>query len=658
MTIATAAPGQLISLANAFVSQLSWENTTAVANTLEAAFYASLRGGMVQGGRVVNWMRETSIGYVDEIQTIFNLANIGLIARSTIGLLNKVDKGYDFSIKSLVALSTVVSATLFLGKKAVDWLAIPLAEPHTLTTQETVNHVQITHTSHIAEKFSLQQRIAKVLHVAKIALNLVQTCFVKAEFCSVVSLAMSSYSLWKNNQLKWITFTRPFPWNSNNPRVPVTELKPTYHMLGLPPNATLAKEKCAVCLNENLPEVVTFCANHAFCTSCIESAIHEKSRAFANVNNITKNSTHHYRNNVYQGTAHAYSITIDPEHLPVCSLCRTVPLQNTLSMEVTDAHHGKFNADVTIGEPPADRQYIFEKLYAVYNTAQAGLAFLQTYPELAGTIYKIQNFMLVTDLGGYALTVFYLFNRVSAKFNLQNSTTFKTVFIAALSLVGVASWYAMLQINLYLKPVIILNDVLKHIGLSADVLKILSVSFNGPMMHKMMQALLINRIVASAALMFFSQQRKTSLLNITTQLASLAGISALKWIEVVQRLNEPLQKIVASGGRLVGLLKVEHVKSSQVTHRFLVSSSCLTHLQSVMKSITDFTLNFFNKSSWKRYLMVTYRNGVEVSQKIEYAVTLQNNRVEACGCTVVPYLAETKMYVFDKFYGFAKVVTT
>ncbi|HNA61900.1 MAG TPA: hypothetical protein PKW79_02365 [Rhabdochlamydiaceae bacterium] len=44
----------------------------------------------------------------------------------------------------------------------------------------------------------------------------------------------------------------------------------------------------------------------------------------------------------------------------------------------------------------------------------------------------------------------------------------------------------------------------------------------------MMQALLINRIIATAALTYFSQQRKTSLVSLFAQIGSLVGISALK----------------------------------------------------------------------------------------------------------------------------------
>jgi hypothetical protein len=678
MTIPKADPGMIPHLIGTLVSQATWQNTSAAANTLEATFYASLRGGVMQAGRLVNWLRETSIGYVNEIQILFNLANVGLIALSAKKLLDEVQTHYNFSIakdgfghwalKSAPVVVAVAGA-VFLGWKLINRLSPTLAAPETVTKRETKTFVRVNqhgqqvgepfeqevqHTVDITETLSTQQKIGKVLHTTKLVLNVALACFVKNRFWFVVSFAMSGYSLWKNIQLKWITFSRDFPCQFA--QIPATHLKPTYHMLALPTNRALQEEQCPVCLDEEV-EKMAFCANHAFCKACLGTIAHKKSAEFSDASRILKTSTRHYQNGVYTGTSHNYSIKIDKDKLPSCPTCRDVPLQNTLSVEVTDRVDGRFDASVTIERPPVDRQYLFENLYAIYNTAQAGLAFLQTYPVLAATIYKIQKVMLVTDFVGYAVTAYYLFEKVNAKFNRDNSIALKVGVVAAIALTSVLSWYIMVQINAYLKPAILLNDVMKQMGLSPDVLKTLNLSFASPRAHQVMQALLINRIIATAALTYFSNQKKTSLVSLFAQIGSFVGISALKWIEVIQTLEQPLKQVVASGGKLIGFLRVSDVKSAAVTHHFLVSSSCLTHIQSTLKSISNFTVNFFNKSSWENYWMITYTNGVETGRRLYYAITLQNNVAEACGCTLTPALTDTTIKVVDAFYGAANVVT-
>ena len=484
MTIPKADLGLIPQLVGTLVSQVTWQNTSAAANTLEATFYASLRGGVMQAGRLVNWMRETSIGYVNEIQILFNLANVGLIALSAKKLLDEVQNHYDFSIakdgyrlwslKSALVVVAVAGA-VFLGWKLVNRLSPALAQPETVTKREKETFVnlnelgqqigesfeeEVEHTVHVAETLSIPQKIAKVLHTTKLVLNVALACFVKNRFWFVVSLSMSGYSLWKNIQLKWITFTRAFPQEAINLDVPVTKLTPTYHMFALPTD----KGECRFCFHYNM-EKMAFCANHAFCKSCLGTIAHQKSAEFGNADRVLKTSTRHYQNGVYIRTSHHYSITIDQDKLPNCPECRDVPLQNTLSVEVSDRADGKFDASVSIKRPPVDRQYLFENLYALYNTAQAGLAFLQSYPVLAATIYKIQKVMLVTDFVGYAVTAYYLFEKVNARFNRDNSIAFKVGVVAAIALTSVLSWYIMVQINAYLKPALVLNDVMKQMGL-------------------------------------------------------------------------------------------------------------------------------------------------------------------------------------------------
>src|SRR4029079_1286670 len=106
---------------------------------------------------------------------------------------------------------------------------------------------------------------------------------------------------------------------------------------------------------------------------------------------------------------------------PACPVCQDIPVHNECDIEVEDQLHGHFDANVIIDRPPVDRQELFETIYAIYNVAQAALAYLQTYTELAGAIFKIQKVLLVFDVIGYALTAYYLYKNVNKKFNPQDS---------------------------------------------------------------------------------------------------------------------------------------------------------------------------------------------------------------------------------------------
>ena len=381
-------------------SKLSWENGAAAVSTAEAAFYATLRGGGTNANRLVNWIRETSIAHIDNLQIIFNVANTAVVAYLATRLDEKIcaqftltileNNDLDWALKSVLIVTGVGAVTL--GVMLINRFSPPLAPPHQKGNVE------------IGERLSAQQKIAKVLHTSKLVLNLTLAFFVKNRLWLGISIATSGYSLLKNIEFKWLTFSRAFPGRLG----PITEIKATYHMLALPLDKATAEEKCSICLEQQTD--MAFCANHVFHKGCIATTVSTNSGQFIDQSNIKKIETKHYTNGVHTRTTYSYAVRIPESNLPSCPECRTIPLQNSCDIEVTDRLDGKIKASVTI-ERPTDRQYVFEYLYAAYNTAQAGLAFLQTYPEFAGTIYKIQKVMLATDLIGYGLTVYYLTTR-------------------------------------------------------------------------------------------------------------------------------------------------------------------------------------------------------------------------------------------------------
>lgn len=382
-------------LVNTFKSQLTFENTSAAANTLEAAFYFSLRGGSIQGKRLVKWLRNTSITYLCEIQFLFNAINVGLIACSTQKFLNEMQRSYIFSIikerygkkalesapaATIVAVATVV----FLGWKLVNRFSPKLADPESFTKKD----IGQTHTLNITETLGDGQTISKILHITKLVLNVALACFAKNPFWFIVSLGTSSYSLWKNIQFKWITFSRDFPtdiktkdnpatdnpivgfpkYNTpfptqpdpvwypwyNEPKARVTNLKTIYHVLALPVSSKAVDKQCAICLEEDVTPKIPFCINHVVHRSCLVDHVHEKSANFRKIDQIIKTSTRNYRNGAYVGTSRGYTIRTNRKNLLSCVECGDALPQSSLNIEVTDSIHGKFNASVQIDRSQVD----------------------------------------------------------------------------------------------------------------------------------------------------------------------------------------------------------------------------------------------------------------------------------------------------------------
>ena len=603
----------------------------------------------------MNWIRETSIARFQNIQILFNLLNVGVVLFAGTKLLQETQRRFSATPASAglfasfpVALGVIgiTSATVYLLNRFLS----DQPEP-----PERIGQVEMS------EKMSFDQKGAQVLQIAKLVISVGLLFFSKHQFWLAFSIATDGYSLFKNKALKWLTFSRSFPIISPNPQVPVIALKATYKVLVLPfDQLAAAKDQCAICLDDSQDVNMTFCANHLFHKDCVADLAVSKSDSFVNNPAITKTATRHYSNGVYTHTTYGYKIGVSQNNFPACPICRDIPLQNECEIEVTDQLHGKINASVTIRRPPKDHQHQFETLYAIYNVAQAALAYLQTYSEMAGVIFTIQKVMLVFDVVGYLTTTYYLYKHLNVKLNPQDSLAIKLSIVAALVATAAVSYFVMLQINAYLRSALVLKEILAKLDISPEILNTISISWNSPLTHKLMQCLYVNRIVSLVALSFFSNQWKTNLLSITAQMGSLIGISRLMWIEMTQTLQWPLEKVVAAGGHLLGYLHERSLQSLSFTSHFIIDRACASnavHLQTTLQSIYNFTVNFFNDSTWYHYWQVTYQYGIETGRKLVYEISLQNYPVQPCGCNLIPTLTGYTIKVHDAALGAAKVVT-
>jgi|694.fasta_scaffold148748_2 hypothetical protein len=640
-----------ISTASSFIPQLihtigsnlSWNEGAVISSTLEAAFYGSLKGGMQNTGRVLNWIRETSISHVNKIQVLFNIANGAITFYFANSLTNEIlerfaisqifEGEYGWVLKS-ISIAPALGIVTFLGVLVINRFSPPLKAPQSTTNQTA-----------ISATLSTQQKIAKVLHIAKLALSVALACFAQNQMYFAISLVGTTYSLWKNLQLKWLTFSRTI--NLNLP--PIYKADQTYHMFALPPSST--KDQCSICLEEDVE--TSFCAKHAYHEPCISELIEKKDIEFIQNANLRKIETKHYQNGVYTHSNYHWEAKIPENDLPNCAMCRDFPAQNTLELKIHDTEHGKLPCNVTIVKSEertqkisANRQKIFENLYAIYNVAQAGLAYLQTYPELAASIFNIQELMIFTDLIAYAASGYLLTKKIGEKLKLQNSLAFKAAAVAVLVAAAAASYFAILQINAYLTPALDLKDLLKQLPIPAQ--NGIEISWNAPYTLPIIQCLYLSRMTASIALAVFSSQRKANLLSAACQLFSLIGISNLKWMEFGLTLAWPLKKINEEGGNV--FLSAYDLKSLTLTTYSLIDPK---NLQSNLQAIYNHATSFFNNSSWSRHWLVSYKNGIEISRKLVYTITLQNNSLVPSLGTFFPSLVNYSINLIDNIYGAA-----
>jgi hypothetical protein len=664
MSIPNAVPSKVPQWIFYLGSKVTGERILESSAMLEAAFYASIKGGLPETtSKYVHWLRKTSIAYIHEIQLLFNMVNAVAVLFYAKKLIDEVQKKYPFSAVALAASSTagVLSTVVIVG--AVLTVSVVLFDRYckkqalSFKNENQFSKLEKDHSVEISENVRLQQKIAMGLHTTKVVLNVALAFFAKNRLGLVIELAGSGYSLLKNSQLKWFRFSKIFFHKLTD----VGKIKVDCNLLAIPVDLSY-RSTCILCLKEEKGKPkMSFCASHVYHQACIiENSVVSKSNQLIQNSKFPKRKTDHYTNGRYTHTSYEYSVKIPESNLPSCPICREVPRQNDCEIQIEDWKHRNFNAEVIIQRPPVNRQPLFEKLYTVYNVAQAGLTALQQYPELAGTIFKIQIVLMVTDLVGLAMTTSYACQKLKEKLKIrpENSNKFNVVAAVAIVTTVALSYFVMLQINTYLRSALILKDLLSQLDISPEELKTITMSWDSPLSHQAMQCLYINRIVASVALSFFSTNKIANLLSIVAQAFSLNGVSHLQWIKFTQLLEWPLRKIVAEGGSLTHNLNQNSLCSLKVISHFLVDPSCTKesfHLQSVIQSIYGYMSKLFDKSRWDRYWLIRYTNGVETSRKIHFAATLIKPSLQSCDCTLTPNLMDLTMSGVDAIYGNANV---
>lgn len=203
------------------------------------------------------------------------------------------------------------------------------------------------------------------LYVTNLALNVALIFTSEAKGFFVFNTLALSYSLLKRTSWKWIQVTNTFDAASYPHLCAESVVKATavYHALLLPYSGE--EKECSVCQTET-PES-HFCANHAFCNSCIVRIIdtkvetrREEALTYIDEEGDPVYST--YAQTVLDGMKYeerkvykdvigivdhiSYKVAIPKDNLPCCPLCRDQPPQNEFELSLLDRERTK-NATLT-----------------------------------------------------------------------------------------------------------------------------------------------------------------------------------------------------------------------------------------------------------------------------------------------------------------------
>lgn len=650
-TIAASTSSRVPQLILGLGAKTTLETVSAASSLCEGAFYASVRANSGESHKIVKWIRETAVSRIHEIQLLFNVANALFILQSAEKFITEVQDRFQFSIVDLAAawtynalpLIVVIGTAFAIGKLAIILFSKPSA------AAETIGDVTIS------KGASTQQEIAKALHVTKLVLTIGLSCLAKNRFWFVVGLLGSGYNLLKNANIEWLQFSRKFDIPDHDT---ISGGTVTYNMLALDPEDSGSDETCAICQDSNVD--TAFCVNHLFCKQCISKTVVTNSEHFMNDSNIERwvTTEEHDPAGLITSTRYDYFAKIPEENLAPCPLCRTFPMQNDISLLISDTalKSGSKYAHVSIERTSEDDPALFEKLYSAYNIVQAGLAYLQQYPELAAPIFTLQKVMMVTDLIGLAGTVDQLQKNVQRKWGFSKKTMHIASTVAFVATAALAC-LAIFLLNDYLKPVFVLKELLTQFGISPEILSTIDTQWARA---EPLQVLYLVRLIMSVALGFFSKQRWLTFGSIAAQIFSLNAISQLNFIRFSQTLSDyPLRQIFGEGAAHTSSLNGWSLSDLTVNGEFLVDSSCAKdadQASSTLKSTYDCMSKLLHESSWDRYLRKVHYLGLGElfsTQEIHYSVDLQPPLITAFGSYVSPTLTGISMSGNDISYGAA-----
>ncbi|WP_420422443.1 hypothetical protein [Simkania sp.] len=598
-------------------SQFSWQVPIGISSLAEGAFYSYIQG--VEQDSPDKKIAAFCIAHFHEIQFAFNVINAGAVA---------VFAHEFFEASFISCIGTVGLAELAL----FDILKKRQSNPIDGTENSQVS---------MQEVITDQQTHAKVFHLTKIALSILAIVYGKVTTSTYFCLAGTAYSFTKNHHLKWAEFSCRFPREFSDVK---------YTFLKLSPSLKLRDQSCTIC-SKNSPELdLAFCPNHAFHSDCITKHL------ASNLPEIRVKETFlvpRINPNHWLGGGNI-TVTRNANRIPLCNYptcpaCDEIPNHSTLESHT-----------IEIEKPLVESIEIYKRfLFPSYQVIKIGLALLQTYPELAPTIFKIQQVLLIPDVLSFLSTCYPLMEGSRKKFAIQqNDALVLTALVIGVCFL--ASYFYIRMVNEGLTPSTDLKSLVSQLPDAAGKLELSWSSFG---IHTFMSCLTLTHLIAIIAQIFFSEKQQLSVGSTSAQILNLAlsliALLNIRWIAFSYFLDKPLQYALDNGGSIGSSISPNDLTSLTYKGVMMIPSSCsnqLPHLESVVRSIQEFCQNYFKQAFWKNaYWMVTYQNGVEIGRTLYYDVLVKNLSALQCDCSLPINIASQTMTAMDNILGFAKV---
>lgn len=554
-----------------------------------------------------------------KIQTVFNLIDMGSLVwgLKTFAAEMKTTPW----TQSQVLLATACSVAFFFTSQAVVSLLQQLFNPH-----KDPQDLLIYPADNISIQFELptSQLLAQQLYCARIMLNIALCCLSNHPDPSLLSLTAQLYSSFKLYQLKWLNFTRIFPFQG----ICVDQIEVSYRCLLKPVSNPSEVETCPICLNETVTPESYFCSYSAYHDKCIVSSIiFPKSDHFKNIKEIQRN----VKKSPTDPTL-SYEAFLKQDKLASCPFrcLERYPFHGYFDVKVRERSKKNFNAAVHIihsefTPQPVLPQFL-EGLNLVYNTFQAGLVTLQQlHPELASQILPAQRIMLIADAVALVRDSIRLYQ------TSKKEITEEKITAAALSVLAAI---AILWMGIRMRPSL---DLRKH--LIQKQLENVNVFWGAPAIHYLSQLLLASRIAINlfAAYLTEKRQRTPHLLAASLQGLTLYKISQLPWLKF-ERTFKALRN------------QPSNIKELTIgSHLLLQTPVSDSSVAPTLKSLYDYFTNFFNGSSnWKSYWVITKKRNLETSRTLNYDVTIAPSTLQG---SFLPYINRITASAIDRYYG-------
>jgi len=623
------------------------------AAVLESCAYGALKATNGPVHKSIRWIRENTIAHIKTIQLFFLAINTSAVLFCSKELLRGLQEKFSLSRIDLqgsprffLQLTGTLLTAYAIGACTVGRL-FPAFQPFQGTLGDGLFGEIRTHPL---------QDLSRVIHVTKLVLQLALCFFTNKPLAWGVALVSTFDSYLKNSKIRWLQFFSLFVYNPAKPaqmgafgqerrRIVggVRMVKMMYWMLLLRPEPTTAVERCPSCDMQVAPneEAFAFCPRHIVHGRCVAADIGNCIEAVVRLCDYRKN-LHARRTGFSTEYTWEYDVGADVSLAPLCLECETPPLQNGFVAQMYDINDRRWYGSSVSLLGQKEAQHVFEILSFIYSTFQAALTSLQKHPYLAASIFQLQKVMMISDIVFLGLTGYYCYRRAKEKYlppeeeqNTRKAARFYTA--AAITAAGsaLASCLAAYWLKACLKPSIELSELVKEMGL-ATAFTGLKVDWGAPLVYTLMQALYVNRSLATLALSFFSEQKTVNYFSLEMQLLSLLGISQLRWMELSFFPTLYEQDTSDDFLAAMGLKNVQ-----QRMHYIVHPTSDKAHLRSILTSIATHADGFWDNASWYSPYWIHGTGGRW--DTLLYEIFAQPQPVAPCDCGLTPVLEHVSL---------------